>query len=76
MTTPSAAPIRIGIVGHGNLGRGVEIAVQHNPDLVNPLTARYLNRLSALLFVLARVANTEHGDSIWRPGNSVAPTSA
>ena len=33
MTTPSAAPIRIGIVGHGNLGRGVEIAVQHNPDL-------------------------------------------
>lgn len=33
MTSPSASPIRIGIVGHGNLGRGVEIAVAHNPDL-------------------------------------------
>ena len=26
-------PIRIGIVGHGNLGRGVEAAMAHNPDL-------------------------------------------
>ncbi|HMN21792.1 MAG TPA: diaminopimelate dehydrogenase [Ottowia sp.] len=33
MTSPSAAPIRIGIVGHGNLGRGVELAITHNPDL-------------------------------------------
>lgn len=33
MSHPSAPPIRIGIVGHGNLGRGVEIAVTHNPDL-------------------------------------------
>ena len=28
------APIRIGIVGHGNLGRGVEAAVAKNPDMV------------------------------------------
>lgn len=27
------APIRIGIVGYGNLGRGVELAVAQNPDL-------------------------------------------
>ena len=25
--------IRIGILGYGNLGRGVECAVKHNPDL-------------------------------------------
>lgn len=25
--------IRIGIVGYGNLGRGVETAIQHNPDM-------------------------------------------
>jgi cob(I)alamin adenosyltransferase len=36
---------------------------------VNPLTATYLNRLSDLLFVLARVANLDHGgDVLWQPG--------
>ena len=25
--------IRIGILGYGNLGRGVECAVKHNPDM-------------------------------------------
>ena len=25
--------IRLGIMGHGNLGRGVEAAVKHNPDM-------------------------------------------
>jgi len=39
---------------------------------MNPLTARYLNRLSDLLFILARVANTPaaggQGDVLWTPG--------
>jgi cob(I)alamin adenosyltransferase len=35
---------------------------------VNPLTAKYLNRLSDLLFILCRVANAEHGDVLWKPG--------
>ncbi len=35
---------------------------------VNPLTAKYLNRLSDLLFVLARTANKEKGDELWVPG--------
>ena len=35
---------------------------------VNPLTARYLNRLSDLLFILARHANSERGDVLWKPG--------
>ena len=25
--------IRIGILGYGNLGRGVECAIKHNPDI-------------------------------------------
>lgn len=35
---------------------------------VNPITAKYLNRLSDLLFVLARTANKEVGDQLWVPG--------
>jgi cob(I)alamin adenosyltransferase len=34
----------------------------------NPLTARYLNRLSDLLFILSRVANPD-GDVLWKPGS-------
>jgi cob(I)alamin adenosyltransferase len=39
------------------------------PD-ANPLAAVYLNRLSDLLFVLARAANAEAGveEPLWRPG--------
>ena len=35
---------------------------------MNPLAATYLNRLSDLLFILARVANKEIGDVLWQPG--------
>jgi cob(I)alamin adenosyltransferase len=35
---------------------------------MNPLTAKYLNRLSDLLFILARTANTERRDVLWQPG--------
>ena len=36
---------------------------------VNPLTTTYLNRLSDLLFILARVANLPiGGDVLWQPG--------
>ena len=37
----------------------------------NPLVAVYLNRLSDLLFVLARAANAEAGveEPLWRPGS-------
>ena len=40
------------------------------PD-VNPLAAVYLNRLSDLLFILARAANARRVDEpLWRPGTS------
>jgi cob(I)alamin adenosyltransferase len=53
--------------------RTVWSAVQKYGDDVNPLTARYLNRLSALLFVMARARNSEHGDTTWLPMASVTP---
>jgi cob(I)alamin adenosyltransferase len=39
---------------------------------VNPLALVYLNRLSDLLFILARVANAADGQAepLWRPGSS------
>ncbi len=44
---------------------------------VNALTTTYLNRLSDLLFILARVANVDAGGDVpWQPGGGrVAPTS-
>ncbi|HEU4807488.1 MAG TPA: cob(I)yrinic acid a,c-diamide adenosyltransferase [Homoserinimonas sp.] len=47
--------------------RSVWTAIEAYPDQLNPLTARYLNRLSLLLFVIARGANAEHGDVLWVP---------
>lgn len=32
------------------------------------LAAKYLNRLSDLLFILGRVANGDRGDILWVPG--------
>ncbi len=42
-------------------------AGQHG-DSLSPLPARYLNRLSDLLFILSRQANAGHADVLWKPG--------
>lgn len=41
--------------------------LETDPDRTNPITAKYLNRLSDLLFILCRVANPG-GDVKWVPG--------
>ncbi|MEV0691528.1 cob(I)yrinic acid a,c-diamide adenosyltransferase [Streptomyces sp. NPDC050388] len=48
--------------------RSTWAALEAHGDTMNPLTATYLNRLSDLLFILARTANKETGDILWVPG--------
>src|SRR5215467_5604624 len=43
-------------------------AISEHGDSMNPLAVKYLNRLSDLLFILARVANGPDGDLLWKPG--------
>ncbi|MGL5865331.1 MAG: cob(I)yrinic acid a,c-diamide adenosyltransferase [Dermatophilaceae bacterium] len=48
---------------------GTDPGTERGAGGVNPLTAQYLNRLSDLLFVLARHANLDAGgDVLWVPG--------
>jgi cob(I)alamin adenosyltransferase len=47
--------------------RSAWAAVDAHQDGVSVLPAKYLNRLSDLLFILSRVANPE-GDVLWKPG--------
>jgi cob(I)alamin adenosyltransferase len=48
--------------------RSAWAAIAEHGDSVSPLPARYLNRLSDLLFILARQANLGHADVLWKPG--------
>lgn len=52
--------IRIGILGYGNLGRGVECAIKHNPDL--ELKAVFTRRDPASVKILTETANVYHVD--------------
>ena len=47
--------------------RNAWVLFEADPDRTNKQAILYLNRLSDLLFILARVANPE-GDVRWRPG--------
>jgi cob(I)alamin adenosyltransferase len=47
--------------------RSAWAAVEAHPQSVSPLPAKYLNRLSDLLFILSRTANPD-GDVLWQPG--------
>ena len=46
--------IRIGILGYGNLGRGVECAIKHNPDL--ELVAVFTRRAPETVKILTETA--------------------
>lgn len=48
--------------------RSTWAAIEVYGDAMNPLTAKYLNRLSDLLFILARRVNEPDGDLLWKPG--------
>ncbi|WP_431965623.1 cob(I)yrinic acid a,c-diamide adenosyltransferase [Actinacidiphila sp. bgisy160] len=50
--------------------RSTWAALEEHGETMNPLTSTYLNRLSDLLFILARTANKEVGDVLWVPGEN------
>jgi cob(I)alamin adenosyltransferase len=65
--TPGAALLHVARTVTRRAERMTWVQVEADPDGTNPLAAAYLNRLSDLLFILARVANPD-GDVLWKPG--------
>ncbi|WP_344919197.1 cob(I)yrinic acid a,c-diamide adenosyltransferase [Streptosporangium oxazolinicum] len=66
--TPAVAWLHVARTVVRRAERTVWSALEAHDD-VNPLTARYLNRLSDLMFILCRVASG--GDEIlWKPGGT------
>ena len=66
--TPAAAHLHVARTVLRRAERCTWAAIHAFGGGVNPLTAKYLNRCSDLLFVLARYANKEIGDQLWVPG--------
>ena len=65
--TPAAALLHQARTVARRAERSVWALLEVDADRTNAETARYLNRLSDLLFILARVANPG-GDVLWEPG--------
>ncbi|GLW69183.1 cob(I)yrinic acid a,c-diamide adenosyltransferase [Kitasatospora phosalacinea] len=68
--TPGAAYLHLACTVVRRAERATWAAIEEHGESVNPLTAKYLNRLSDLLFILARTANKERGDVLWVPGEN------
>jgi cob(I)alamin adenosyltransferase len=66
--TPGAALLHTARVVARRAERSAWAAMRDHGETVSVWPAKYLNRLSDLLFILARVANADHGDVLWRPG--------
>jgi cob(I)alamin adenosyltransferase len=66
--TPGSALLHVARTVVRRAERSTWAALELHGDGMNPLTARYLNRLSDLLFILARQANEAVGDVLWKPG--------
>jgi cob(I)alamin adenosyltransferase len=66
--SPGAALLHVARTVVRRAERSAWAAVRAHGPSVSPLPARYLNRLSDLLFILARRANEPGGDLLWKPG--------
>ena len=66
--TPAAALMHVARTVTRRAERTTWNAIHAFGGGVNPITAKYLNRLSDLLFVLARYVNKDVGDQLWVPG--------
>ena len=69
--TPSGALLHLARTVARRAERSAWALRAADPDGSNPLAATYLNRLSDLLFILARSANPA-GDVLWQPGGERA----
>jgi cob(I)alamin adenosyltransferase len=67
--TPGAALLHAARTIARRAERRVWQLLDEEPETTSPVPARYLNRLSDLLFILARVAAGPDGDVTWLPGN-------
>ncbi len=66
--TPGAALLHTARAVTRRAERSAWAAVAEHGETVSIWPAKYLNRLSDLLFILARTANAGAGDVLWRPG--------
>jgi cob(I)alamin adenosyltransferase len=66
--TPGAALLHTARAVTRRAERTAWAAAAEHADTISPWPARYLNRLSDLLFILARTANSGRGDVLWKPG--------
>jgi len=66
--TPAAAHLHVARTVVRRAERAGWAAWAQYADSMNQLALTYLNRLSDLLFILARHANRENGDVLWVPG--------
>jgi cob(I)alamin adenosyltransferase len=65
--TPLSALLHVARTVARRAERSAWLALETHGDSVSVLPAKYLNRLSDLLFILSRVANPD-GDVLWQPG--------
>jgi cob(I)alamin adenosyltransferase len=73
--TPAAALLHLARTVVRRAERSTWSAIEAYGDGVDPLAARYLNRLSDLLFVFARLAAGER-EVLWQPGGGARPEPA
>lgn len=68
--TPAAAHLHVARTVVRRAERSTWAALDTFHGGMNPMTATYLNRLSDLLFILARLSNKDSGgDVLWQPGS-------
>jgi len=67
--TPAAALLHVARTVARRAERSVWGLLEADPERTNRAPATYLNRLSDLLFILARVSNDDgRSDVLWQPG--------
>lgn len=61
--------IKVGIIGYGNLGRGVECAIKQNPDM--ELVAVFTRRSPEQVKILTNTATVYHVDDVLKMKDSL-----